>query len=157
MTNLNNQEQWERLETERQMAIQFEKETVLSLMIPAEEKSKLQLALKLYRAGELSLSGIAEQTGMDRYLLLWALSESGIKAPARDDQAEAMAQAGERARQQLFAKPLSNAQLTDADQPLSDEDLLSLIHLAQESLTIPQENRVSPRGFLNKIRDRLAV
>ncbi len=65
-------------------------------------------------------------------------------------------QAGERARQDVFGESSPAAEPPNADRPISDEELLKLIDLAQESLTSPQ-GRPSRREFLDEVLLRLAA
>lgn len=148
--------QWQQLEQARQDTLQDEAQAVLDLLISEDERSKLQTAIDLYKTGKHSLGAVAERAGVDRYVLLWALPYYGVSMPATDAQAEAMWQAGERARQNVFGKSSPDVKSLDTDRPISDEELLELIDLAQASLASPK-SRLSRREFLDEIYLRLAA
>jgi len=156
MSTPNELNQWQQLEQARQATLQAETQNVLDLLISKDERSKLQAAIDFYKTGKYSLGAAAERAGVDRYVLLWALPCYGVSMPATDEQAEAMWQAGERARQDVFGESSPAAEPPDADRPISDEELLKLIDLAQESLTSPQ-GRPSRREFLDEVLLRLAA
>jgi hypothetical protein len=155
MSTPNELDQWQQLEQARQAALQAETQSVLDLLVPEDERSKLQAAIDSYKTGQCSLGTAAEQAGVDRYVLLWALPYYGVSMPVTDEQAEAMWRASERARQNMFGDP-SSAKQFDADRPISDEELLELIDLAQESLASSQD-RPSRQEFLDEIILRLAA